>query len=52
MLTLYHQHNENILLMWGRKKGKGFRLQSYDIFWSCAGSHWEALERFIVAPPI
>ena len=51
-LTLYHQCSGPILLMWGRRTRAVSRLPSHDILWGCMGSHEEALEWSLVAPPM
>ena len=51
MSTLYCQCNGLILVIWERRTGTGLGLPSQDIWWGCAGSLGEVLEKSIVAPP-
>lgn len=51
ILTLYHQCNGPVLLMWGRRTGTGLGLPSHNILWDCTGSLGETVKRSIDAPP-
>ena len=50
VLTLYHQCNAPISLMWGKRTGPDLGLPSHHILRACAGSLGEALESSNVAP--
>lgn len=51
LLTLYHQCNEPISLMWERRTGADLGLPSHDILQGRVGSLEEALEKSFFAPP-
>lgn len=52
MLTVYHQCNRPILLVWGRRTGADLGLPSCGILWGCAGSLGEAFETSTVVLPM